>query len=552
LSEAPQSIQPGKSFIVQPNQGFYRHFASVPLHADNFAFRFQARTAGAVYVSLLSSNSLQSQRDGNCYEIVIGGWQNSRSAIRLGNQGRSLVEVNSYRFNSQDHDQHYWIRYHDSILVVGRGDVVDVGVFMHVHAPTLAGNPRQLYIGFTALDEPVQYTYNLVYTVVTQPDPTILATDSSFALHIMPARQTFIVPGTNGIVTHFADYSVDSRGFEFVFHAQTKESVWVSFLTNQSVQMERDENGYEVGIGVSSTIGHQGRELFRLSTPNYNSQSIMRTYWIRLLNFELSVGRGGLVGEQQFMSAGVTTLRGNPDRLYIGFAGGSSPVAFVFGITETEAQYAHVRLPDHKHRRRRAPTSGPASSTKKPTASPTVAPPIISVIFEKRTWPAVPFTVPANQGLCTRFSHYTLPVDRFVFRVQVRSAGAAYISFLTTDAVQTAHDYNSYEVVLGGPRNKRSVIRMGGGASGVELTSTVANGATPLQYQFFWIAVLNGNMMVGQGATIYTNVLMQARLPNLDGNPKSLFVGFAGYDDPVDFIYDDMIGSLFLFNLVFD
>eukprot|EP00941_MAST-03F_sp_MAST-3F-sp1_P001215 g1215.t1 len=66
------------------------------------------------------------------YEIVIGGWSNSKSVIRLQNQGRAEVVSGAKPFLNKDVAKDFWISWNDSFLRVGRGTTVGTGEFMSV------------------------------------------------------------------------------------------------------------------------------------------------------------------------------------------------------------------------------------------------------------------------------------------------------------------------------------------------------------------------------------------------------------------------------------
>lgn len=521
-------------FVVAPNQALYVNFASVVVDADDFTLFFQAQTAGAAYVSFLVTNATQThKRDDNCYEVVIGGWKNARSAIRFGNQGKTLASANTYQFNSPTHMSWYWIAMHAKEIAVGRGKDAFKQTFLRTRAPKLQGNPRHLFIGFAALDVPAMYSYNIArFESPASSAPRTRAPPASAPMLDLRAEQSsvvfpgdvFLAPGNRGLYSQFANFTVESQKFSFIFHAQTDESAWVSFLTSSHLQSAHDENGYEIGIGADSSIrfGNQGRELFKLSTPRFNSRSIMRTFWIRLDQRVLSVGRGDQVGSRQFMAAGVPPLRGNPARLYIGFAGWTGPVAFVFGISERAALGLHVVLPD-----RSSTTSGS-----------------VLTLQHRETAPNRPFKALPNQGMYVRFSNYTVDAEEFAFTFQAKTAGAVLVCFATSDAPQTAPDPNAYEIVIGGWRNSQSVIRLGSGESGIVLISKVTHYFnTDVRFQFYWVALSGGVLSVGQGDRIGAGVFMRTRVPRLDGRPEELFAGFASFDYPVVYVYDFHIGN---------
>lgn len=65
------------------------------------------------------------------YEIVIGGWANTRSAIReIGKEPQELVEVATPDIVSSNKMHGFWIRWNDNAIAVGREDE-DVPFMFH-------------------------------------------------------------------------------------------------------------------------------------------------------------------------------------------------------------------------------------------------------------------------------------------------------------------------------------------------------------------------------------------------------------------------------------
>ena len=74
--------------------------------------------------SILENNTLP------MYEVVIGGWSNTQSAIRLSSQGLDVVLVSTPGILSCAEFRSLWISWQDSHIQVGRGDVVGANIFM--------------------------------------------------------------------------------------------------------------------------------------------------------------------------------------------------------------------------------------------------------------------------------------------------------------------------------------------------------------------------------------------------------------------------------------
>ncbi|XP_078573406.1 uncharacterized protein LOC144860153 [Branchiostoma floridae x Branchiostoma japonicum] len=95
----------------------YEYHWDLPrLTASRFTFEVQANHD--VHVALSSQN----QDLDDMYEIVIGGWGNSKSMIRRSKQGHDHAKVSTVEINSQTEYRAFWITWSsDGTIAVGRG-----------------------------------------------------------------------------------------------------------------------------------------------------------------------------------------------------------------------------------------------------------------------------------------------------------------------------------------------------------------------------------------------------------------------------------------------
>ncbi|XP_033127356.1 uncharacterized protein LOC117125080 [Anneissia japonica] len=94
----------------------YRYRYNLPRVPDDVTrFEFSVRASNDVHIALSSQN-----RDLNSmYEIVIGGWGNTRSVIRRCKQCTNRVSYRSSDFLDLHEYRHFWIQFDDGVISVG-------------------------------------------------------------------------------------------------------------------------------------------------------------------------------------------------------------------------------------------------------------------------------------------------------------------------------------------------------------------------------------------------------------------------------------------------
>lgn len=108
-----------------------------------------------------------------------GGWGNTQSLIRHGNQGRVLASQPTSGILSSTVPTKFWVQLHNGVLTVGRGHHAGSAPFLSARVPaldfssninatsrsnsttTLTSNTRrQLHIGFAAWQEAMLYKFH--------------------------------------------------------------------------------------------------------------------------------------------------------------------------------------------------------------------------------------------------------------------------------------------------------------------------------------------------------------------------------------------------------
>lgn len=102
------------------------HFVKEVSGVDSFTFSVIANNDA--HLALSSSRDANSQE---LWEIVLGGWSNSQSAIRSMKQGENLVTAVGAVLNNLEMSD-FWVNWTSSLLQVGIGKVVGQNVLMKI------------------------------------------------------------------------------------------------------------------------------------------------------------------------------------------------------------------------------------------------------------------------------------------------------------------------------------------------------------------------------------------------------------------------------------
>ena len=121
------------------------------------AASFKAKASNDIHVALAVSKSQKSEM----YEVVIGGWGNTRTVIRDAAQGSEIASVEKGTI-VPGKSQYYWVMLKDNKLRVGKGRIP--GKTLIIEAPVSSKKADRLkYIAFSSWDSAIEYEDIRVY-----------------------------------------------------------------------------------------------------------------------------------------------------------------------------------------------------------------------------------------------------------------------------------------------------------------------------------------------------------------------------------------------------
>jgi len=144
-------------YITAPgNNANYIKFGKMVDATSGFEMQFSAKGSNDVHIAFFTA---QVPRSTDAWEVVLGGWGNSRSVIRSGTQGIELTSVqSSSSVGPADTWRYFWLSYDADSHMLSVWD--DTGAYhdaplMSTKMPALSAN--KLYPAFGAWDSPVQF-----------------------------------------------------------------------------------------------------------------------------------------------------------------------------------------------------------------------------------------------------------------------------------------------------------------------------------------------------------------------------------------------------------
>jgi len=138
------------------NNAHYVKFGKMVDAKDGFDMQFSAKGSNDVHIAFLTDRVARSN---DAWEVVLGGWGNSRSVIRQGTQGIELTSIQSNQsVGPSDAWRYYWLSYDADTHILSVWD--DTGNYgdaplMTTTVPALSST--QLYPAFGAWDSPVKF-----------------------------------------------------------------------------------------------------------------------------------------------------------------------------------------------------------------------------------------------------------------------------------------------------------------------------------------------------------------------------------------------------------
>ncbi|MBT4594966.1 hypothetical protein HOD08_03755, partial [bacterium] len=124
---------------------------------------FEARGLNDIFVAFGQRPFKTRNSDNEIYEVVIGGWDNTKTVIRVQSLDQSVKEFTNKEFPEAMINplefQKYWISTNKGEIVVGKGDIAEENVVLRWQDPYPV--QRLKYVGLSTWNTPV--TYRNVY-----------------------------------------------------------------------------------------------------------------------------------------------------------------------------------------------------------------------------------------------------------------------------------------------------------------------------------------------------------------------------------------------------
>jgi hypothetical protein len=144
----------GGAYVVHSGEAFE--------DANSFSIVFAVRSSGSVYVSFGNQNETQGPREheSDAYEVIIGGWGDRKSLIRLGQNSKQAAVVHKQRGHllTMAKFNWFWISVAKDVVHVGSGQKVGAGEFMHAAlGKQLSGD---IYTAFGGFEAPVNFRFS--------------------------------------------------------------------------------------------------------------------------------------------------------------------------------------------------------------------------------------------------------------------------------------------------------------------------------------------------------------------------------------------------------
>jgi len=304
FASAETLIRPGSHvmFTALGNNANYQTFGTKTLSSKAFDFVFSAQANNDIHVAFMCGRNT---RTSEAYEIVIGGWRNTRSVIRKGTQGEEVAVSQGSRA-SCDSLEAYWVTYEQGQLSV-YADTEESHLTSHKAAFLSAKLPQlscdRLTVAFGAWNMPVHFT-KVIYDKdeeYTPPNQSDQATLNSFIRALEASREKprftpenvigqnvtdegqsiiFTAADNQAHYSLFGSKTLPRNDFQFQFSAQASNDVHVAM---QCYQGARSDIAYEIVFGgwgnTRSVIrmGTQGKELASAKGPRTSANKLMPT-----------------------------------------------------------------------------------------------------------------------------------------------------------------------------------------------------------------------------------------------------------------------------------
>jgi len=317
--------------------------ATDPAEMNGGKLGFEEPSVGCISMNIQGSNDAHilltsehgvTEPNKNSYEVLLGGWQNTKSVIRVGAEGEV---VDSYPKNkwmdgsvlSATHKRSFWVCIADGEITVGRGKVFYADAFMTFTG--LKGEPRRhdnlKYISLAAWDTP------LVFSDIDMH-------------HAKKDMMEFMVPG------NFRKYRVFNRPneitfktsnqFEMVFECKGSAAT-LSFMPEESLDISDSvgvaseraiefildaKNSTATEIYYGNKAAGKARLLKSVKTHDLVDFFHYRSFWIRKWGQVVIIGKGEVVGRDAIAYAKLSADEDLAERSVVGFSAWDHPTAY--------------------------------------------------------------------------------------------------------------------------------------------------------------------------------------------------------------------------------
>jgi len=269
-------------------------------------------------------------RYANSYEIVLGGWGNTKSVIRHGTQG---TELDSYPKNwrsdkkilSETEVRPFWISIADGEISVGKGKICYRHPIMTqtfsklIHPDRLISNLK--YVAFAGWNSPVSFTN--VEIDETKSD-----------------MMQFMTPGNGGkyrVFNYPNVIRVSTENFEMVFAARGDAGL-IALLPGLPGDTSAVADAIEIHLdaknGTKSQIWHgteaSGKGKLLYETPSHDMvvPDKYNNFWIRKYGVGLALGTGVKVGQNVFLNTAIHWEL-NVEKFTVGWAAKDYPTTYI-------------------------------------------------------------------------------------------------------------------------------------------------------------------------------------------------------------------------------
>ncbi|XP_071086461.1 uncharacterized protein [Haliotis cracherodii] len=269
------------------NQYIYQSLQEldVKLIPETKSFKFKVEASNDAHVALLTYDGETGQ---NMYEIVLGGFSNTRSVIRNSRQGTNRVETFHSPLSSTEF-RDFWISWEGGVISVGTGTTVGAGQFMTWTDPAPYDvNYLAVTTGFGSSGS---WQFDSDGGLSSGAPVAGVATDNVYQYQSVTTRGVRLTRRGNCIPA-------------LVFWVRASNDANIALVANDG---DTDNNMYEIvigGFGNTKSVIRESKqgtnEAFALHKPLSPDQHL--PFWISYDNGRVAVGYGVTVGRREFMS----------------------------------------------------------------------------------------------------------------------------------------------------------------------------------------------------------------------------------------------------------